>query len=119
MAGLTNISSLIASTGGTNLTPLMQDNNPAGGFDSLLNELITRSLPTPQGKEKAIQTQQALEDYEKKLALLNGMAQQAQIVMNSTQALPGGFSTPQAQDYFYAKSLLGQLGLPGAVLEVV
>ena len=100
MAGLTNISSLIASAGGKNLTPLMRDNNPSGGFDSLLNELITRSLPTPQGKEKAIRAQQALEDYERKLALLSGMAQQARIVMNAAQALPGGLSTPQAQDYF-------------------
>jgi hypothetical protein len=95
------------------------ESQPVVDFDTLMNGLLKQTRPAVKGNASAIQAQESLEAFLQKLDLLSGMAQQAQIAMNSAPALPGGFTTPQAQTYFYAESLLAHVGLPGAVLAVV
>jgi hypothetical protein len=95
------------------------ESQPAVDFDTLMNGLLQQNRPTVMGNATAIQVQESLEAFLQKLDLLSGMAQQAQIAMNSAQPLPDGISSPQAQTYYYAESLLAQVGLPGAVLAVV
>jgi hypothetical protein len=65
-----------------------------------MDDLIQQGMPSPKGNESAIQAQEALEELMRKLDLLSGMAQQAQIAMNLAPPLPGGFSTPQDQANF-------------------
>ena len=119
MTTVTNIGPVQTNLGESTPSTSSLLNQPVVDFASLIDELISRSSSKPKGNEAAIQAEQALEAFERKLDLLSGMAQQAQITMNSAPPLPGGFSSPQAQAYFYAKSLLAQVGLPGGVLEVV
>ncbi len=119
MSSLMNINGLMNAS--PEVKPFLPSliSSQGSDFDTLLNQLITQTMPGTGGKQSAIQAQAAYEAFEQKLDLLTGMAQQAEIAMHSVKPLPGGFSTPQAQTYFYAKSLLAQVGLPGCVLEVV
>jgi hypothetical protein len=99
---------------------LAASGDPLGAdFSNLLDELILHPIPSNISTQEAIQQQEQIEEFEQKLALLSGMVQQAQIAMDSQEPLPDGMQSPAAQAYYFAKSQLAQVGLPGQVLDVV
>lgn len=94
----------------------------AASFEALLNDLLTAGTPRASGdgpSQAAIQAQQRNEEFLQKLALLSGMMEQAQIAMDSQKPLPGGLPNPAAGAYYFYRAELGQVGLPGAVPDVV
>ena len=95
--------------------------DPVGSsFEDLINQLVFQALPQPSTtSEKAILAQQTIEEFLQKLALLTGMMEQAQTAMDAQAPPPGGLSTPAAEDYYFVRSELAQVGLPGAVTDVV
>ncbi len=91
----------------------------ADPFANLVNDLLAQNSPSAQPGENAIQAQERIADFQRKLALLSGIAQQAQEALSGQKPIPGGFTTPEEQEYYFAESQLRQVGLPGAVLDVV
>lgn len=92
----------------------------AAAFEDLIDQLVLRghsksSFPSPG----AIEAQQKLADFRRKLALLSGMMEQAQIAMNGQKPLAGGLSTSAEENYFFVKSELARVGLPGEVNDIV
>jgi hypothetical protein len=47
------------------------------------------------------------------------MLEQAQIAMGAQKPLPGGLPSPAEQEYFFVRSELARVGLPGGVIDVV
>jgi hypothetical protein len=94
----------------------------AASFTDLMNDLLTPNLPqssSPGPSEAQILAQQSNEEFLQKLALLSSMMEQAQTVMDAQKPLPGGLPNPAAQNYYFFRSELSQVGLPGAVPDVV
>ncbi len=94
----------------------------AASFTDLINGLLTPGIPPSSGSgpsEAQILAQQANEEFLRKLALLSGMMEQAQRAMDAQKPLPGGLPTPAASEYYFVKSQLAQVGLPGEVTGVV
>lgn len=96
----------------------------AASFANLMDDLLTPNLPQASSSntgpsEAQILAQQSNEDFLQKLALLTGMMEQAQIAMDSQPSLPGGLPNPSAGAYYFYRSELGQVGLPGAVPDIV
>lgn len=91
-------------------------------FLNLIDRLTFSHKPAAKSSalpQSVIQAQQRIQDFERKLALLSGMAEQARIAMNSQDPLPGGAPSPAAQEYYRAKSELARIGLPGIVNDVI
>lgn len=92
----------------------------AASFESLIDQLVLQGASkNPGPSQGAIEAQQKNSDFLRKLALLTGMMEQAQIAMNGQKPLPGGLPNPSAEEYFFVRSELGQVGLPGAICDVV
>jgi hypothetical protein len=88
-------------------------------FDRLLDLTFTTKTNSSGASSAAIEAQEMIAAYERKLDLLTGMVEQAQIAMNGQQELPGGFSSPAEQTYYSAVSQLRQVSIPGGVLNIV
>lgn len=88
-------------------------------YSRLLNDLLSESLPSPKSNESDAQAGKRVADFQKKLTLLTGMVQQAEVAVKGSEPLPGGLPAPGTETYDYAKSCLARLGVPGAVVEVV
>ncbi len=94
----------------------------SSAFLNLIDQLSLSGKPASQSSalpQSVIQTQQRIQDFERKLALLSGMAEQARIVMNSQEPVPGGAPSPAAQEYYRVKSELARIGLPGIVNDII
>ncbi len=94
----------------------------AASFGALLDDLLSAGTPrssNPGPSRAQIVAQQRNEEFLQKLALLTGMMEQAQIAMDSQPSLPGGLPNPSAGAYYFFRSELGQVGLPGAVPDIV
>lgn len=89
-------------------------------FEDLIGQLVLQG-PSPSSgvSQNAILAQQKIADFQRKLALLSGMMEQARIAMDGQKPMPGGLPTPAAEDYYFVRSELAQVGLPGAVNDVV
>jgi len=92
----------------------------AAAFANLLDQMVsvevTQSSVTSQN---AIEAQEKIEDFMRKLALLSSMMEQAQIAMDAQKPLPGGLPNPAAQEYYFIRSELARVGLPGEVPNVI
>ena len=93
--------------------------DPIPVFDRLLDLTFATKTSFSGASSAAIEAKQRIAAYERKLDLLTGMVEQAQIAMNAQPELPGGFSSPATQAYYSAESQLGQVSIPGGVLNVV
>jgi ABC-type transporter Mla subunit MlaD len=93
----------------------------ASTFEELIDQLVLSTAPRSSASvsQTAIEAQEKVEDFMRKLALLTGMMEQAQIAMNAQKPLPGGLPNLAAQEYYFVRSELARVGLPGAVPEVV
>jgi len=92
----------------------------AAAFEDLIDQwALQRTSKNPGPSQAEILAQQRNEEFLQKLALLTGMMEQAQIAMDSQPPLPGGLPNPSAGAYYFFRAELGQVGLPGAVPDVV
>ena len=92
----------------------------AATFAELMDHLVLRSAPkTSSPSQAAIQAQEKINEFRRKLALLTGMMEQAQIAMDSQKPLPGGLPNPAAGTYYFFRSELGRVSLPGAIGDIV
>ncbi|HJT25583.1 MAG TPA: hypothetical protein VJ873_13495 [bacterium] len=92
----------------------------AATFADLIDQLVLQSAhKNPGPSQAAIQAQEKIAEFRHKLALLTGMMEQAQIAMDAQKPLPGGLPTPAAEEYFFVKSELARVGLPGAIGDIV
>lgn len=94
----------------------------AASFADLMNDLLTPNLPqssNPGLSQAEIMAQQSNEEFLQKLDLLDGMMEQAQLAMDSQAPPAGGLPNPAANAYYFVKAELSQVGLPGAVPDVV
>lgn len=91
----------------------------ASTFAELMDHLVLTVHQNPGPNQGAIQAQEKINEFRRKLALLTGMMEQAQIAMNGEKPLPGGLPNPAAGAYYFFRSELGRVGLPGAIGDVV
>src|ERR1041384_8196490 len=96
-----------------NVDPTASRNDPAVPFDRLMDELVTAIRPKSKPSECASAARQRMAEFERKLAFLSGMAQQARIAMEAAGDDPGASS--YQQEYVYWNSKLGQVGMPDGV----
>lgn len=120
MDPISNISPAFTPTSQT-ATLLSAVGDPvAAAFADLIDQLVARTSPKEPGPSQgAIQAQEKIAEFQRKLALLTGMMEQAQIAMNGEKPLPGGLPTPAAEEYYFVRSELARVGLPGAIGDIV
>ena len=105
-------------SGNSSFLFLLKNDPTAGDFEKVINQMVSQNLSRPAPSETAIQYQQRLEEFNRKLAALSSMLEQAQIAMNGSG--PSGKNSPGAeQEYFYLKSKLGQVGLPDGTNNLI
>lgn len=89
-------------------------------FEDLIDQLVLRKTAHPSSalSQAAIEAQQRAQELRRKLALLTGMMEQAQLAMNAQKPLPGGLPSPAAEEYYFVRSELARVSLPGAVPDI-
>ena len=122
MNPIANISSLSTPSSSQTADLLSAVGDPvAASFEDLLDQLVLSQIPQPSSvpSQNAIEAQEKIEGFMRKLALLTGMMEQAQIAMDAQKPLPGGLPNPAAQEYYFIRSELARVGLPGEVPNVI
>ena len=121
MDPISNISPIQPLSGAQTASLLSVVGDPvAAAFEDLIDQLVLKGPSKSSAlSQSAIEAQQKVADFRRKLALLSGMLEQAQIAMGGEKPLPGGLPSPAAAEYFFVRSELARVGLPGEVNDIV
>lgn len=89
--------------------------DPASVFDQVVDGLLAATQP----KRSNVPPIDHVAEFQRKLAHLNGLVQNAQIALNGLGTASPSLRSMKESEYFFFKSKLAQIGLPDGVNNIV